>query len=155
MKNETSFQTLTEVSLDRQLIEGCFPWQTCDTSSLSRCCQCGLLASNMIVQVSRSEVVSCPAKKNVLHSSIINRRSTLNFFPAISLFFCISYNNTPSKSFPYDELRPISMLFIRLSIISFNSLSTSALSDLISLLYRLGKNLYFYIELNYYMKNKP
>lgn len=132
----------TKESFDRCSTEGEPPLHTSRTSSRTLSCQDGLLANNMIVHVSKSAVVSCPAKKNVLHSSIITCKFKLN--PFSPLFFCISLSNIPSKSFPYELLRPISTQSVRLCIISINSRSTSIFNDFISLLYLLGRNLYIH-----------
>uniref|UniRef100_A0A7C8ZN57 Uncharacterized protein n=1 Tax=Opuntia streptacantha TaxID=393608 RepID=A0A7C8ZN57_OPUST len=92
----------------------------------------------MTVQVSKRAVVSCPAKKKVLHSSIISCKFKLN--PSFFFFFSISFIRIPSKSFPYESLLPISTHPLRPSMISISSPSTSIFSALMSLLYLLGKN---------------
>lgn len=130
---------ITWVSLGRWSTEGVSPLQTSLTSSRIFSCQEGLLASNMTVHVSSRAVVSCPAKKKVLHSSMISWRFKLNPLPL--LLFCISFSSIPSKSFPYELLLPISTQSFRLCMISISSLSTSIFNDFISLLYLLGKNL--------------
>lgn len=72
------------------------------TSSLSRSCHCGYMLSKNIVQVSKWDVVSCPAKKNVLHSSIISsmvRVSSSRFCPCSVTKQASSI--APSRSSPY------------------------------------------------------
>lgn len=131
---------LTEVSLERCSTESGAPPQTSATSARTLSCHRGLVARSMTVQVRSSAVVSWPAKKKVLHSSIITCRLRLN--PSPDFFFCISFSSIPSRSFPYELLLPISTQSFRLCIISISSLSTSLFNCFISLLYLLGRNLH-------------
>ena len=101
------------------------------TSSLSRSCHSGYRLSKNIVQVSKWDVVSCPAKKNVLHSSIISsmvRASSSCFSPCSVVKHASSIK--PSRSSPYplpfDASRgcmiAVSVVFIFFSSIHFNLL---------------------------------
>ncbi|BAH92167.1 Os03g0370850 [Oryza sativa Japonica Group] len=72
------------------------------TSSLSRSCHSGYTLSKNIVHVSKCDVVSCPAKKNVLHSSMISsthRISSSRFSPCSVEKQALSI--TPRRSSPY------------------------------------------------------
>lgn len=62
----------TKVSLGRWSTVGVSPLQTSATWARTLSCQVGLLARSMEVHVSRRAVVSWPAKKKVLHSSMIS-----------------------------------------------------------------------------------
>lgn len=130
----------TEVSLDSWSTEG-RPSQphTSLISSRTFSCHVGLSARSIIVHVRRSAVVSWPAKKNVLHSSIINWRLLLSLF--LFLWLSISFKRRPRRSSPWVLLRPISAQSRLLCMISINKRSTSFFRDFISLLYLLGRNL--------------
>ena len=101
------------------------------TSSLSRSCHSGYRLSKNIVQVSKWDVVSCPAKKNVLHSSIISsmvRASSSRFSPCSVMKQASSIK--PSRSspnlLPFDANRgcmiSTSFVLIFFSSIHFNLL---------------------------------
>lgn len=130
----------TEVSLDSWSTEG-RPSQphTSLISSRTFSCHLGLSARSIIVHVRRSAVVSWPAKKNVLHSSIINWRLLLSLL--LFLWLSISFKRRPRRSSPWLLLRPISAQSRLLCMISINKRSTSFFRDFISLLYLLGRNL--------------
>jgi hypothetical protein len=72
------------------------------TSSLSLSCHSGCVLSRNMAQVSRCEVVSCPAKKKVLHSSMISPMLSSWGPPSRSGLHASSIS--PSRSFPYPAL---------------------------------------------------
>lgn len=70
------------------------------TSSLSFSCQSRFVLSRKMAQVNRWEVVSWPAKKKVLHSSVIS--FMLSLLVSFSFPFAMHDSSiNPSTSFPY------------------------------------------------------
>jgi hypothetical protein len=119
------------------------PPQTPATSARALSCHEGLVASSMMAQVRSSADVSCPAKKNVLHSSIIIWAS----YPSSPsfLFFSISASSIPRSPMPHadDGVRPSSAISRLRSMDSLSSCSSSPFNRFISRLYLLGKYLEF------------
>ena len=70
------------------------------TSFLNTSCHSGFIASKNIAHVNKLEVVSWPAKKNVLHSSMISSIVMLRFLWDPSNSFWLAIIMIPSRSFP-------------------------------------------------------
>jgi hypothetical protein len=115
--------------------------QTAATSVRALSCHDGLVASSMMAQVRSSADVSWPAKKKVLHSSIIIWASYPGSSPL--LFFSISARSIPRRPMPHadDGVRPSSAISRLRWIDTWSTCSSSPFRRLISRLYLLGKYL--------------
>lgn len=92
-----------------------------NTSCLRRSCHSWCELNRNTVQLSKVEVVSCPAKKNILHSSMIS--FILNLRPGFVLAASDSPIISPSRSSPWTESELLETWeFNLLSMIDLNAL---------------------------------
>ena len=95
---------------------------TSKTSSLARACQLGCILSTIIVHVSSSAVVSCPAKQNNLHSAITSSVVIIRFWDFPCPSFKFDSRSRPNKLF---VLLLVASVFISLSLFSIMPVKSS------------------------------
>ena len=110
------------------------------TSSLARSCHSGCMPSKTIVHVSSTDVVSVPAKKNSLHSSMTSSIvMAMPDWPLLPVSLMLDSSNRPSKSSLV--LSPSLIAWILFPIKSWRIVLISLLFLCIFRLFSVGKSL--------------
>uniref|UniRef100_J3KYB2 Uncharacterized protein n=1 Tax=Oryza brachyantha TaxID=4533 RepID=J3KYB2_ORYBR len=104
----SSMNMLTGFSLFSMSPVGTLLQHSIITSSLAYLANLGVVLSRNIFRVSICDVVSCPAKKKILHSAMIS--SMLSYAGS-----CHGPSIRPSKSFPYPMVSLLTSRFLMMS----------------------------------------